>query len=496
MSPSDIRRLSLSEHSEDDLKGLSLDEYSFDGGAGDATPVPDEPQWFVDEPQRPWLASWMRLRWCMPRRDDFEDDYDHSSLLLDQRHDMLPRFRGRPLVLTTIDSIPESVSSEPPAEPESTLEPAATTLPPRPALASRQSSVRSSMSSRPRRALDASPASPPRPPMPPLRVERLQSHHSAALSTISSKQQPVRARLDSNYTNSSKHRRQAHETFEFSVGSLNQIHSTETPHPRGQSVSSSWATLPMNEIECARLERDTSDLDLDDFGDDDDDESLLLSTDEEQSQASPSPTSVLDGKVAVLEAPPKWMLSWAGAKELPPTLTALTRTETTETELAMEDDPCCYLPPARRSHPHSALAAYMAFGVGEQLLQNVSNLDREDVYAVEMVAETNAVLVECRQCQLLEHSLRLDRDCHVRVVDVSPEVGRAVVVERQSLLWDDLGNRIPVRAQTVCTFLPVPDKLEGSTSMGEDGYAPDAQSDAVLHVMFTLDACLRQIQKQ
>jgi len=94
------------------------------------------------------------------------------------------------------------------------------------------------------------------------------------LSAIGGSALPMRARLDSQLTSGSRHRRQ-NNSFEFSVNSLMYIHGKEDNVNSGsalrQDSNNSWATLPMQTIEIGHLQRDCSEMITDGIDDDDDD---------------------------------------------------------------------------------------------------------------------------------------------------------------------------------------------------------------------------------
>lgn len=96
--------------------------------------------------------------------------------------------------------------------------------------------------------------------MPPIRP-RLSSQLTAGSS--GNNLPPLRARLDSHLTNGSLHRRN-NNSFEFSVTSLQQIHNAATTDQFRQESLNSWATLPLQTIEITRLQRECSDMRMDD----------------------------------------------------------------------------------------------------------------------------------------------------------------------------------------------------------------------------------------
>jgi hypothetical protein len=347
---------------------------------------------------------------------------------------------------------------------------------------------------------------------------------------------------ESNHTSSSRHRRN-NNSFEFSVDSLRMIRDDNpAANPGRQMSDNSWSTMPMSSIRIGSLERDCSELVSDDFWEVD---SLIMSSDdgeddedvkedghanedpvgnfgdEEEADdndstagndksTSPSPTSVMDdvdGRSKSREGVdglPDWMLQWADQQPSSPNRLKNGDDDEEAAEVDAVAPPAAeptYLPPGPR--PEGCLfSAYLSVSTGDQdPLDGDSSVRLVQVVYKKLVVEG-------------KWEMALSRETRVLPVFQEHDPRRSVLVRLQSQEW----KLCPVAlvATKNGTFrLASPSPLVAGGVVVNDGDAMDESShyeadcsvacpvhadddsqqcEAVLHLVFLLDALCRQKQ--
>lgn len=385
----------------------------------------------------------------------------------------------------------------------------------------------------------------------------------------------MRPRLLSNFTNSSRHKRQ-NNSFEFSVDSLSMIHSNAhlPPHPKQFSMdpNASCSSLPCRTIDVCHLQRDCSGIYDDCFPDDD---SLLLSSDESSTSPirnhapqdtgikgadrkpeyllhcnsstssmsfSPSPTSVMDqprwNATAAKSNKTKtqclaqvdsisntWVDQWVALGSTPLANTANSTADGKAAGTAKPVHLSRYLPRPTVENSGYSFSAWMAVSTGDSLL-SLRQLECQHLGLVEV--KQDGEMLECRihgdqKTSNKNHKISLD-SVVMRAVDMNRTcLGRAVMVcddndgtvlltllpvflsselfvndfqeLNQSLSMNSpvgstpsSGGHPTLGKQSSTAMVPMPPFSSGTDEQQPLGYAPDAQQDASMHLLFCLDA--------
>lgn len=348
----------------------------------------------------------------------------------------------------------------------------------------------------------------------------------------------ARCRLPSEFskasmnTTNSLHRRQAHESFQFSVSTIHLI--MEPAKPELPPVFIDFDGVSPNLCELDRCATFST------FGDEDDpqndESSLLLSTDEEAeaderqresgyispSEDELSPKTVISGP----PPPESWMLNWAEQKNSQ--LSELSSLPEPVTKSAHNGP--VYLPhnDALDSVESSSIlvSGWAAISLSDSLRTKLAtaerrpSLDRSEIQYFQLCRQSDKThCLKIHGDDEYLQTIQLSPSCQVISQEVCSRSGKLVLVQdawtRRVLcsilpvslpphFFTNDGSLVPQRHFSMLAstaFTPFYNGTYGSANTqdmewGEDlclrKYAPDEQHDAATHVLFALDAAIRQ----
>jgi hypothetical protein len=341
----------------------------------------------------------------------------------------------------------------------------------------------------------------------------------AASNTLLQKPpQTVRARLDSSATNSSRHRRQAHESFSFSDASLQSIHNIRNTTTSTNTASQQHLPPPAF-VELSSIQRVCSDMRSASFDysassrDNDNDD------DNEDDARDTSPTTV---------AIPEWMQSWAKSNansvgDLPtqPTTdkakseadtqkaaaadisisisnyeTCKSITSTTTSRSEEWDETFAYLsaaPPTTANETANIFSAYMMASLNNEHIA----LTRDNLAIVTITDQGQLVVQFQRDNEASCFSVDL-AETEISTTTTSMSMGCAVSVRDKTNQSMVLCVLLPVNLPRICLrqwdqyahLLVAPfgrDKQEVD-AMWDAAYAPHQQHEATMYLRFLMDA--------
>lgn len=367
----------------------------------------------------------------------------------------------------------------------------------------------------------------------------LHPNHSSHKNVIAARPRlPSEMSRTSVGTASSRHRRQVHETFEFSTHSLREI-AREGPVPVGPP--------PMHFIEVQPLQRSCSWSSWDDQTHHEDDNSLLLSPDEDEIAGYVSPADeAAAGKSPVKLSPlrrkdetppPDWMVQWAqqeGKTTIEPPASPVSRSSITS---RISDPPPVptkdtatgpvYLPVSldldkqvQGAGASIVFSGWAAISEGDSMRGNFAlaedneiPIEHEDICYLQLVREGSQCSLKIHRPSREVKDVTLSRSLQVLSQEVSGRAGRCVLLQdgwTRQVLWTILpvslsshffrqGRLVSARSFALlqsAMFTPFYNATTGSTSQEWSQeycmrrYAPDAQHDAAMHILFAMDGAL------
>jgi hypothetical protein len=371
---------------------------------------------------------------------------------------------------------------------------------------------------------DASPTFPHKPPLQPLRTK---STHN---------QTPPRPRLASEMSRnsmastSSRHRRKVHDSFAFSTSSLHEIAAPGPPPPlcfievtqSSISRTNSWSSwehddMGLQSASSLLLSLDSED---DDFG-------YISPVDEEK-------IAVTTIAPATKDTPEEWMVQWATQQKagltppLSPQRTVSSRTSeappvpTEETAAGP-----VYLPlsfdldnQVTEAGGTLVLSGWVAVSEGDALRNKLAlsetnqlPVGREDIAYLQLVKERGQWNLKFHRSRTDVKVLTLTRSLQVQSQEVCGRAGRGVLLQdawTRQVLYTILPVSLPnyffrqgklLSARNFglvqsAMFTPFYNATMGCAEWSHEyclrRYAPDAQHDAAMHILFCLDAALRE----
>lgn len=350
-------------------------------------------------------------------------------------------------------------------------------------------------------------------------------------------------------TTSSRHRRQAHESFEFSTNSLREI----ANHPRGHHAASGMGPPPLNfvEVQPTSFSRMNSWSSWDDQTHNESDNSLLLSPDEDELVGYISPVDEEGHSPArrpvAKDKPADWMLQWATAgpqdkcshhADAPPSPAASKASRVSEAPAVPTKDTVTgpvYLPvspdmdQAIEANGETTLvfSGWVAMSAGTDMRTRVSLAEgkevpivHKDICYLQLVRFENE---ESCQYSLKIHTpgsediktIPLSRDLQAQSQEISGRAGRCVILQdawTRKVQWTILPVSLPsyffrqgkliserhFMLLQSAMFTPFYNATMGipqewSAEYCNMRYAPDEQHDAAMHILFSMDAALSSV---
>ena len=361
----------------------------------------------------------------------------------------------------------------------------------------------------------------PFPPLPPKQASR--RNVSSARPRL-----PSEMSRTSVGTTSSRHRRQAHETFEFSTNSLREIAREGPVPPVGPP--------PLNFIEVQQsFTRTNSWSSWDDHTHNESDNSLLLSPDEEDIVGYISPVDEevhSPSRPAFQVMPADWMLKWAQDTDQPPPSPASRTSRTSEPPVVPTKDTVggpVYLPvspaldkAATANGATLVFSGWVAMSEGDAMRHKLGMaegkevpIERKDICYLQLVhnhAQSQYNLLIHATASGETKTVPLSRSLQAQSQEISGRAGRCVILQdawTRRVLWTILPVSLPdffFRQDKVISerhfsliqssmFTPFYNATMGIPQEWSEEYctmryAPDEQHDAAMHILFSLDAAL------
>ena len=333
-------------------------------------------------------------------------------------------------------------------------------------------------------------------------------------------------------TTSSRHRRQAHESFEFSTNSLREI-GREGPIPTGPP--------PLNfiEVQASSLHRQNSWSSWDDQTQHDDDNSLLLSPDEDEVAGYISPVDEEGASPARPKGKPAdWMLQWAQQKPADktkaleaPASPASRTSRVSEAPAVPTKDTAngpVYIPlsaeldkQVQESGGKVVFSGWVAMSETDAMRNklgmaedNEVPIDRQDICYMQLVQNECKYLLKVHRADDTK-VLELSQTLQVQGQEISGRAGRCVLLQdawTRQVLWTILpvslptyffrqGKLISERNFSLVQSAMFTPFYNATTGMPQEWcqeycamrYAPDEQHDAAMHILFCLDAALSSV---
>eukprot|EP00977_Amphora_coffeiformis_P022838 scaffold11639_cov172-Amphora_coffeaeformis.AAC.15 len=330
-------------------------------------------------------------------------------------------------------------------------------------------------------------------------------------------------------TTNSRHRRQAHETFEFSTNSLRDI-AAEGPVPVGPP--------PLNfiELQDSPFQQQNSWSSWDDqTQNDDDDHSMLLSPDEDEVAGYISPVDEEGASPAGFKMSPAkskpddWMVEWAQEKSTmdPPMSPAVSRVS--EAPPVPTKDTAkgpVYLPISQEwdkavveAGGTLVFSGWVAISEGDSMRnklgmaeKNEVPIEHKDICYLQLVQEDAKKYLKIHQSEDEIKIVPLSRSLQAQGQEVNGRAGRCVLLQdcwTRRIQWTILPVSLPTyffregrllsernfAILQSAMFTPFYNATTGTPEEWSEEfvarrYAPDEQHDAAMHILFCMDAAL------